>query len=107
MEYIVVYITCPDEDSAEKIAGDLVKEQLAGCVNIIKGIRSIYRWEGRIEDDSEALMIVKTRKELFDRLKKRVKEIHPYSVPEIIALPITAGSDDYLDWLEEVTLQKG
>lgn len=103
MEAIVVYITAPNEEEAAKIARTLVSEKLAGCVNIVKGIRSIYSWQGKIEDDSEALMICKTQKHLFDSLKKRVKELHSYTVPEVIAIPIVTGSEDYLSWLGEVT----
>ena len=100
---IVVFITAPNEDEAAKIARAIVEGRLAGCVNIIKNIRSIYRWQGRIEDEPEVLMIVKTQKGLFDSLMKRVKGLHSYSVPEIIALPIVEGSEDYIRWLKEVT----
>lgn len=102
-EYIVVLITAPKEEDAVNIAKELVESRLAACANIIKNVRSIYRWEGKIEDDSEVLMIVKTKKSLFDKLMKRVKKLHSYSVPEIIALPITAGSEDYLNWLGDET----
>jgi periplasmic divalent cation tolerance protein len=104
MESIVVYVTTPSEDEAVKIAKAIVEDKLAGCVNIVKAVRSIYRWQGKIEDDTEALMIIKTKKGLFDQLQKRIKELHSYSVPEIISLPITDGSTDYLNWLNEVTL---
>jgi len=80
-----------------------VEERLAGCVNIVRNIRSIYRWEGKTEDDQEVLMIAKTRQELFASLVKKVKQIHSYSVPEIIAVPIIEGSEDYLAWLRDVT----
>jgi periplasmic divalent cation tolerance protein len=103
MDEIVVFITASDEDEAAKIAKALVANRLAGCVNIIKDIRSIYSWQGKIEDEKEVLMIVKTQKTLFDTLMKKVKELHSYTVPEIIALPIIAGSEDYLKWLKEVT----
>ncbi len=103
MDEIVVFITAPDEDEAEKIARELVENRLAGCVNIVKDIRSIYSWQGTIEDDKEILMIVKTQKSIFDVLIKKVKELHSYTVPEIIALPIIQGSADYLKWLKEVT----
>jgi periplasmic divalent cation tolerance protein len=102
MDEIVVFITASDEDEAAKIAKALVANRLAGCVNIIKDIRSIYSWQGKIEDEKEVLMIVKTQKTLFDTLMKKVKELHSYTVPEIIALPIIAGSEDYLKWLNEV-----
>lgn len=103
MEGIVVFITASGEDEAVKIAKALVEARLAGCVNIVKDIRSIYSWQGKIEDEKEVLMIVKTQKALFDPLMKKVKESHSYTVPEIIALPIIQGSEDYLKWLEEVT----
>lgn len=103
MDEIVVFITASSEDEAAKIAKALVETNFAGCVNIIKNIRSIYSWEGKIEDDPEVLMIVKTRKPLFDDLIKKVKELHSYTVPEIIAMPIVKGSEDYLKWLREVT----
>ena len=101
MDDIVVFITAPDEDESAKIARALVEARLAGCVNIIKDIRSIYSWQGKIEDEKEVLMVAKTQKPLFDSLMKRVKELHSYTVPEIIALPIIQGSEDYLKWLNE------
>ncbi|MEW6571160.1 MAG: divalent-cation tolerance protein CutA [Nitrospirota bacterium] len=103
MGEIVVFITASEENEAVKIAKALVESRLAGCVNIIRGIRSIYRWEGKIEDENEVLLVVKTRGDLFESLSKKVKEIHGYTVPEIIAIPIIKGSEDYLKWLEEVT----
>ena len=103
MNEIVVFITASDEDEAVKIARSLVEAKLAGCVNIIKNIRSVYRWEETVEDDPEVLMVAKTQKTLFRELMKKVKEIHSYTVPEIIALPIVEGSEDYLKWLRDVT----
>lgn len=100
---IVVYITAPNEDEAARMAKALVEARLAGCVNIIRNIRSIYNWQGRIEDEPEVLMVVKTQKSLFEELSKKVRELHSYSVPEIIALPIVEGSQDYIRWLKEVT----
>lgn len=100
---IVVYITAPNEDEAARMAKELVEARLAGCVNIIRNIRSIYSWQGRIEDEPEVLMVVKTQKSLFEELSKKVRELHSYSVPEIIALPIVEGSQDYIRWLKEVT----
>lgn len=100
---LIVFITAFSEDEAAKISRALVEARLAGCVNIIKDIRSIYSWEGKIEDEAEVLMIAKTQKHLFDSFKKKVKELHSYTVPEIIAMPIVEGSEDYLKWLREVT----
>lgn len=102
-EEIVVFITAPNEDEAAGIAKALVKSKLAACVNIIKGVRSIYSWRGNLEDDSEVLMIVKTQKKLFSALSEKTKELHSYDLPEIIALPIADGSEDYLMWLREST----
>ncbi|MBI5075793.1 MAG: divalent-cation tolerance protein CutA [Nitrospirae bacterium] len=104
-EFVVVLITAPNEEEAAKIAKDIVGSRLAACVNIIRGIRSIYQWHGRIEDEAEVLMIVKTKQAFFRTLEKRVKEIHPYTVPEIIALSIIEGSAEYLQWLTTETLQ--
>jgi len=106
MDHIIVYVTAPSEEEGARIAKILVEERLAACVNIIKEIRSIYRWEGKIEDDREVLLIIKTRRGLFSNLSKRVKELHSYSVPEIIALPIVEGSKDYIRWLSDVTEQE-
>lgn len=103
MEYIVVFITAPSEDEAVKIGRTLVEEKIAGCVNIIKGIRSVYSWQGKIEDEQEVLMIIKTKRELFDELEKKVKLLHSYTVPEIIGIKINKGSEEYLNWLNEVT----
>jgi periplasmic divalent cation tolerance protein len=103
MDEIVAIITASNENEAVIIAKALVENKLAGCVNIIKNIRSIYSWQGKIEDEPEVLMIAKTQKHLFDSLMKKVKELHSYTVPEIIALPIVEGSEDYLKWLREVT----
>lgn len=103
METIVVFITAANEEEAVKIARALVEERLAGCVNIIRNIRSIYSWQGKIEDEAEVLMIAKTQRSLFDKLSQKIKELHSYTVPEIIALPVVEGSEDYLKWLKEVT----
>jgi periplasmic divalent cation tolerance protein len=103
MDNLIVFITASGEDEAAKISRALVENRLAGCVNIIKNIRSIYSWEGKIEDEAEVLMIAKTQKYLFDHLMKKVKALHSYKVPEIIAMPIVDGSEDYLKWLRQVT----
>lgn len=103
---IVVFITAPNEDEAAGIAKALVKSKLAACVNIIKSVRSIYNWRGNLEDDSEVLMIVKTQEKLFSALSDKTKELHSYDVPEIIAIPIAGGSEDYLKWLRESTAIK-
>ena len=97
-EFLVVYITASGEN-ARDLASALVREKLAACVNRIPGVESTYTWEGRVERDTEDLLIVKTRTDLFDRLKERVQALHGYDVPEIVAVPIAAGSESYLEWM--------
>ena len=100
---MVVLVTCGSEEEAAKIANSLVEERLAACVNMISPVRSIYRWEGKIWEEKEWMLIIKTQKISFEDLEKKVKSIHSYSVPEIIALPVVEGSASYLKWLEETT----
>ncbi len=98
--WLVVYVTAPREE-AEKLATTLVEEKHAACINIVGEVTSIYWWKGRVERDKEALLIIKTSIEKLEALVKRIREIHSYSVPEIIALPITAGNPDYLAWIRD------
>ena len=100
---VVVFVTCGSEEEGLKIANALVQEHLAACVNLISPIRSVYRWEGKIWDEKEWLLIIKTQKDRFEELEKKVKSLHSYSVPEIISLPIEEGSSDYLDWIRAST----
>jgi periplasmic divalent cation tolerance protein len=95
----VVFVTAASEQQAEAIANALVTERLAACVNVVSPIRSIYRWEGKVQSDLEHLMIIKTRVKLVAKVEERVKQLHSYEVPEIIALPIVAGARSYLDWI--------
>lgn len=103
MDNIVIIITASNEDEAVRISKTLLQEKLVACVNIHPKVRSLYWWEGKIQDEGEAMMIIKTRRVLFGEIVKKVKEIHSYTVPEIIALPIIEGSEDYLRWVQEVT----
>lgn len=101
---IVVLITAPSNDVARQIAQLLVEQKLAACVNIIPKITSIYSWEGKIQEDEELLLIAKSWLELFaSQLVPAVQSIHPYQVPEILALPISNGLQTYLDWMQQVT----
>jgi len=100
---IVVFVTCGSEEEGLKIANAVVEDHLAACVNLVSPIRSIYRWEGKIWDEKEWLLIIKTQKDRFEQLEKKVKSLHSYSVPEIISLPIAEGSSSYLDWIRENT----
>jgi len=97
-----VFITAANEDQAAAIAKALVEEGLAACVNIVPAIRSIYKWKGEVCDDRETLLIAKTSAARFPALAERVKALHSYEVPEIIAIPITDGSKGYMDWLGRV-----
>ncbi|XP_004299709.1 PREDICTED: protein CutA 1, chloroplastic-like [Fragaria vesca subsp. vesca] len=100
---IVVYVTVPNKEVGKKLAESLVREKLAACVNIVPGIQSVYQWEGEVQTDSEELLIIKTRQSLFEALTEHVKSNHPYDVPEVIALPINAGSLNYLEWIKNST----
>jgi len=102
--HVVVYINVPSREVGQEIANVLIEGKLAACVNIVPGISSIYQWQGDIEHEDELLLIAKTRAVLFDRLASTVKRIHPYDVPEVIALPIIAGSNEYLAWLDMETV---
>ena len=101
--YVVVFITVDSQETAQKITDKLLTERKAACVNIIPKVESQYWWQGKIESANELLLIVKTRAELLDELVTLVKQIHPYSVPEIIALPIIGGNKDYLKWVDGET----
>jgi periplasmic divalent cation tolerance protein len=103
-DYILVLITVSSEKEGEKIAEALVKEKLAACVNMIGGVKSLFRLKGQISSEEEILLIAKTKDRLFESLKKRVLELHSYEVPEIIALPILAGFEKYLEWIKKETL---
>ena len=96
---LVLFVTAPDLEVASRIARALVDERLAACVNLVPGLRSIYRWQDAVHDDAEVLCIVKTSRVLFDAARARVVALHPYEVPEVIALEVSAGHAPYLDWL--------
>lgn len=100
---IEVHITAPSRDAAETLARALVEERLAACVNIVPGVRSVYRWEGKLVEDEEVLCLAKTQPELFQPLAARIKALHPYEVPEILAFEVNEGSAEYLAWLGTAT----
>lgn len=97
---LIALVTCP-QNLAESLASNLVERKLAACVNVIKEVSSIYLWTGNMEKDSESLMIVKTTMEVWQEFQAAVEELHPYDVPEIIALPIEIGNQAYLEWLKK------
>lgn len=100
---IVVLSTASSVEEAESIARTLVSTKLAACVNILPGAKSIYRWKGEIEEAAEILLVIKTRRELFAALQIELKRVHSYENPEIIAIPIVAGNEAYLDWIHHET----
>lgn len=95
----VALSTAPDAESGARIARALVEERLAACVNLVPGVRSIYRWQERIEDEGECLLVIKTRRERVEALDARLRALHPYELPELVALPVAAGSAPYLAWV--------
>lgn len=95
----VVLLTAPDALAAEHLARALIEERLAACVNVVPGVRSFYRWEGQVQDDTEFLLVVKTQAERVGTLAARVDELHPYDLPEILELPASGGSGAYLHWV--------
>ena len=99
----VVLLTVSSEEEGLKIARALVGRRLAACVNVVPGVRSVYRWKGEIKDDKELLLVAKTREHLMAKVVQTVKELHSYAVPETIALPIVGGSEAYMAWVKEET----
>ncbi len=97
---IVVFSTASSAEEAEKIARGLVNERLASCVNVVPAIRSIYRWQGKIEDSQEVLLIIKSSRERFDALRTLLEKLHSYEVPEVIAMPVVDGARNYLNWMD-------
>jgi periplasmic divalent cation tolerance protein len=106
-EFVVVLVTAGSAEEAQRIGRALVAEQLAGCVNVVGPIRSIYRWQGAVEEAEERLLIIKARAADLATLEARVRALHSYDVPEVLALPVTAGSEDYLAWLAGATVRGG
>ena len=99
-KYIIVLVTTASKDEAEKIIQHLLDEKLIACANIIGPVTSFFRWSGKVEKAEECLVLMKSRRDLFEKLAEAVKAIHSYEVPEILAVPVVEGSKAYLDWLE-------
>lgn len=100
---VIVLCTAPDPASAERIAGALVDERLAACVNVLPGVTSVYRWQGRRETDQEVVLIIKTRQSVYQSLEQRIVALHPYELPEVVAVPMVGGLAGYLNWIDEMT----
>jgi len=103
-DYIIVFTTCNSAEIASSIADALVGKELAACVNIVKGIESVYQWQGKIERDNEILLLIKTRQSLFATVQNAIQALHNYELPEIIAVPIDTGEENYLNWIKSATL---
>lgn len=103
MEFIVIYCTVPNKKEGKLIAKALVEKKLAACVSIIDKVDSIFSWDGELCEENEALMVIKTRKDLFTKIQVRIQDMHSYNVPEIIAIPIVEADETYLKWLEHET----
>jgi periplasmic divalent cation tolerance protein len=101
---LVCFCTCPDLDGARALGRTLVEERLVACAQLLPGIESIYRWEGRVDSAAEVLLVLKTTHASFDRLQARLVALHPYDVPELVALPAVAGLPAYLHWVADSTL---
>jgi periplasmic divalent cation tolerance protein len=102
-EYVVVLVTVASDEEGRIIAAALVEEKLAACASLIMPVRSFYRWEGVLQDETEGMLVIKTGAAMLERLTERVKALHSYDLPEVIALPIIGGSQGYLDWLGNET----
>lgn len=99
--FMVVLCTCPNQKTAESLAQQLLDSQLAACINILPGLTSMYRWNHQIQKDQELLLFIKTKEQQITLIEKMLTKHHPYECPEIIALPVVAGSNSYLQWLEQ------
>ena len=102
-QFLLVLCTCPGNAMAATVATTLIEQNLAACVNRVQGIRSYFRWEGRLEQEDEVLLLIKTTQARFAALEAAIRSVHPHQVPEIIAVPITAGSEAYLQWVSNAT----
>ena len=107
LDTLVVLVTVPSAEAGMELARTLVAERLAACVNVVPGVRSLFFWDGRLQEESEALLIVKTGRERYEALQRRILALHPYSVPEILALPVESGSPAYVAWVREVVGTEG
>ena len=102
-EFALALTTVGSQEDGLRLARALIEEGLAACVNVVPGVTSVYRWKGEVQQDAERLLVIKTRAALFPRLQETVRRLHPYELPELILIPLTGGSADYLRWLGEGT----
>ena len=102
---LLIFSTCPDRESAERLARALVEQRVAACVNILPGIRSLYRWQGKLESAEELLLLIKSNELAYPEAEQLIRRLHPYELPEIVAVPVGNGLPAYLDWISE-TIEK-
>lgn len=107
MSALIVFVTTSNKDEANKLTKTLVEEKLAACVSVVPSITSTYWWQGKVEKAKEALLIIKTESSRFEALTKRIKSLHSYAVPEVLALPVVRGNQDYLKWLKKSLKKSG
>lgn len=105
-QYVVVFVTAKDLAQARSIGQGLLNEKLIACANVIKGVESMFWWKGKIDKAGEAMLVIKTRKDLFKKVCSSVKKLHSYDTPEVIALPIIVGNKDYLNWIDDSVVSK-
>jgi periplasmic divalent cation tolerance protein len=103
---LIVLTTCPSTEVAGRIASTLVTERLAACVNRVAGVNSTYIWDGQVQTEAETLLVIKTTEARFDALKARLAALHPYELPEVLAIPVCAGSENYLSWIRDTVKSK-
>jgi periplasmic divalent cation tolerance protein len=106
-DVVVVLVTAPDNAAADRLARALVEERLIACANLVPRLRSIYRWEGEVEESDEVLLLLKARRADVDAIAVRVQELHPYDVPEVVAVDVVAGLEPYLEWVNTETDRRG
>mgnify|MGYP006284121477 FL=1 len=104
-EYCVIYCTVSSKEEGKKVSDALVQKDLAACVNMVGPVRSLYKWEGKTCDDEEYLLIIKSRRSLFDTIRDEIRSVHSYDVPEIIGIPIITGDEQYVEWMNDVLVK--
>jgi periplasmic divalent cation tolerance protein len=102
---MIIFSTTPDEETAARIAETLVEERLAACIQVLPGVTSFYRWQGKLEKSDEKLLVIKTSRDRLDELVTRIESLHPYEVPEIVAVEVADGAKKYLDWIAQETVK--
>ncbi len=103
VDHLLVLCSCPHAASAQMLSTAILDQRLAACVNQLSGVKSLYRWHDKLEEDDEVLLLIKTRASLYEQLEGLIQSLHPYELPEIIGVPLSVGSRDYLQWIDAAT----